>query len=284
MSHHVKVEITGNSSPAPEVFMLELFAPEIAAASRPGQFLHIRCGEGNDPLLRRPISIHSVNRRTGLVRVMFQVVGRGTALLAERQDGFLDVIGPLGSGFTLPGDCHGAGNFGSVKKGLFEKGPGKAGSILVVGGGIGAAPLFFLLQELASSDAAPRVKVLLGARSADRLLTMEQATALGFPVRVATDDGTAGLKGPVTYLLADELMRDVEFVYACGPAPMLKTACTLLEQAKVPGEVSLEERMACGVGACLSCVCKVREAGEKDNYKRACLEGPVFDAAEVVWE
>jgi len=116
------------------------------------------------------------------------------------------------------------------------------------------------------------------------LLTVDQATALGFPVRLATDDGTAGLKGPVTYLLADELMRDVEFVYACGPAPMLKTACILLEQAKVPGEVSLEERMACGVGACLSCACKVREAGEKENYKRVCLEGPVFNAAEVVWE
>ena len=97
MSQLVQVEIVGNSSPAPGICLLELNAPGLALEAKPGQFLHIRCGDGADPLLRRPISIHSVNRRAGLLRIMFQMVGRGTALLADRQDGLLDVIGPLGS-------------------------------------------------------------------------------------------------------------------------------------------------------------------------------------------
>lgn len=280
MSQLVQVEITGNSSPAPNVYVLEVFAPEVADKARPGQFLHIRCGEGNDPLLRRPVSIHSVNRKTGLVRIMFQVVGRGTALLAARQDGPLDVLGPLGRGF-------GGQALQSCKKtspapveGDLE-GPG---AILVVGGGIGAAPLFFLLQELAVTEAAPRVKVLLGARSADQLLTMEQATALGFKVQIATDDGSAGFPGLVTYLLAEELRHKTSYVYACGPAPMLKAICMLLEHSGVPGEVLLEERMACGVGACLSCACRVREPGGEEINKRACVDGPVFSVAEVVWK
>lgn len=272
MSQLVQAEITGHSSPAPGVYVLEFYAPQVAAEARPGQFVHIRCAEGTDPLLRRPISIHAVDRNSGLVRIMFQVVGRGTARLAEKQDGVLDVLGPLGNGFG-----------GQALHNCINNACTENGATVVMGGGIGAAPLFFLLQELAAGEAASRVKVLLGARSADQLLTMDQAVALGFKVQIATDDGSAGLRGPVTYLLAEELRQKTGYVYACGPAPMLKTVCTLLEQAGVPGEVSLEERMACGVGACLSCACRVREPGGDETYRRACVEGPVFKAGEVVW-
>ena len=280
MSQLVKVEIAGNSSPAPNIYVLELFAPTLAENARPGQFLHIRCAEGNDPLLRRPVSIHAVNRGTGLVRIMFQVVGRGTEMLARRQDGLLDVMGPLGHGFTWGQERQRRANTAPA---AVNGGITNPGGIIVVGGGIGAAPLFFLLQELAATQAAPRVKVLLGARSADQLLTVELVAALSFKVQTATDDGSAGLHGLVTDLLAEELRQKTEYVYACGPAPMLKAVCTLLDHAKVPGEVSLEERMACGVGACLSCVCRVREPGGVENYQRACVDGPVFSAAEVVW-
>jgi len=267
MSQLLLAEITGNSNPAPNVYVLELYAPILAENARPGQFLHIRCAAGNDPLLRRPVSIHAVNRQTGQVRIMFQAVGRGTELLAGRQDGPLDVMGPLGRGFTLGR----------------ERQTGDPGGIIVVGGGIGAAPLFFLLQELAAANVAPRVKVLLGAKTAEQLLAVELAAALGFKVQIATDDGSAGLHGPVTGLLEKELKQPAEFVYACGPAPMLKAVCLLLDRAGVPGEVSLEERMACGVGACLSCVCPTREDGGEENYRRVCVDGPVFNAAEVIW-
>jgi len=280
MSQLVQVEIAGNSSPAPNIYVLELFAPTLAEIAQPGQFLHIRCAQGIDPLLRRPISIHAVNRETGLVRIMFQVVGRGTEMLARRQDGLLDVLGPLGRGFTWGQDRQSRTN---PIPAPVDGSTTNQGNIILVGGGIGAAPLFFLLQELAATQAAPRVKVLLGARSADQLLTVELAAALGFKVQIATDDGSAGFHGLVTDLLAEELRQKTEYVYACGPGPMLKVVCTLLSQAKVPGEISLEERMACGVGACLSCVCRVREPGGEENHQRACVDGPVFSAAEVVW-
>jgi dihydroorotate dehydrogenase electron transfer subunit len=214
---------------------------------------------------------------------MFQVVGRGTEMLASRQDGLLDVIGPLGRGFTWGQERQNRTNTIPAPVGGSTTNPG---GIIVVGGGIGAAPLFFLLQELAATEAAPRVKVLLGARSADQLLTVELAAALGFRVQIATDDGSAGLHGLVTDLLAEELRQKTEYVYACGPAPMLKAVCTLLGQVKVPGEVSLEERMACGVGACLACVCKTKSGGNQTaegfEFKKVCNEGPVFWAGEVI--
>lgn len=280
MSRLMQVEIAGNSNPAPNIYVLELFAPTLAENAQPGQFLHIRCAQGNDPLLRRPVSIHAVNRGTGLVRIMFQVVGRGTEMLARRQDGLLDVMGPLGRGFTWGQARQSCTN---TVPAAVDGSTSNPGCIIVVGGGIGAAPLFFLLQELAVTEAASRVQVLLGARSADQLLTVELVAALGFGVQIATDDGSAGFHGLVTYLLAEELRQKTEYVYACGPAPMLKVVCRLLGQAKVPGEVSFEERMACGVGACLSCACRVREPGGEENYKRACVDGPVFSAAEVAW-
>lgn len=266
MAQLVQGEITGHMERAPGIFKLEFIAPSLAALAQPGQFLHIRCSEGNDPLLRRPISIHAVDRDRGRVSILFQVVGRGTALLARQKTGLLDVMGPLGRGFTTGNhDFNGTG------------------SIAVVGGGIGAAPLFFLLQELARCSDPARVKVLLGARSADQILVKEEIENMGFFTELATDDGSAGYRGPVTELLLRRLPEGVSYIYACGPAPMLKAVCALLGEAGIPGEVSLEERMACGVGACLSCACQVKAEGGGTHYRRACVDGPVFPAGEVVW-
>lgn len=262
MSQLVQAEITGHAEPVPGVSRIEFYAPGLARAAGPGQFVHIRCGEGSDPLLRRPISIHAVDRQAGTVKIMFQVVGKGTAWLARQKKGLLDVMGPLGRGFTT----------GQTRR-----------NCVVVGGGIGAAPLYFLLQELAREGCARQVKVLLGARNADRLLIKEETERLGFAVRVATDDGSAGHGGPVTELLSEELQANPGFIYACGPVPMLRAVCGMLESAGVPGEVSVEERMACGVGACLACACRVREAAGGESYRRACVDGPVFAAGEVVW-
>ncbi|WP_027365145.1 dihydroorotate dehydrogenase electron transfer subunit [Desulfotruncus alcoholivorax] len=262
----VQGEIVSHMERAPGVFMVEFIAPNLATVARPGQFLHIRCSEGNDPLLRRPISIHAVDRDRGRVGILFQVVGRGTALLARRKDGVIDVMGPLGRGFST-------GSHNLMR----------AGSIAVVGGGIGAAPLFFLLQELARCGDPARVKVLLGARSANQILIKEEIENLGYTMELATDDGSVGHRGQVTELLLKLLPEGVSYVYACGPAPMLKAVCAFLSEAGIPGEVSLEERMACGVGACLSCACQVKAAGGGVHYRRACVDGPVFPAGEVVW-
>lgn len=279
MSQLVRARVTGREEPAPGFHLLEFYAPSLARAAQPGQFVHIRCGEGTDPLLRRPISIHAVDRRDGLVRVLFRVVGRGTALLARRGEDSIDVMGPLGRGFSRGQAYRNCNN--SPKNDTI--GPGTTGGIIVVGGGIGVAPLHFLLQEIARSGDSGRTTVLLGARCAGELLICDAAEKMGFAVRVATDDGSAGHHGPVTHLLAGALGTKPGFVYACGPAPMLKAVCDLLAEAGVPGEVSVEERMACGVGACLSCACRVRDAGGRETYRRACVDGPVFPAGKVVW-
>ena len=261
MGYFPAVKILGQEKLSADCYRMSLMAREIAGPARPGQFLHVRINPGWEPLLRRPFSIHAVNRETGEIALLYRVVGRGTRLLAQKKKGdLLDLIGPLGHGFTLPA----AGQ-----------------RVALVAGGIGIAPLFFLLQTLAGIVRS--VNVFLGARTAEELLLVGEVRELvNGRVMVATDDGSCGHRGPVTELLAGLLAEEkVELVYACGPAAMLKAVTSLLERYGVDGEVSLEERMGCGIGACLSCVWKTRD---DFSYRRVCLEGPVFKARDVLWE
>jgi dihydroorotate dehydrogenase electron transfer subunit len=262
MKHYPALEVLGQEELAPGFSRLCFFSREIAEAAVPGQFLHVKVAPGLDPLLRRPLSVHAVDRRTGEVALLYRLAGRGTELLARKKKGdSLDVLGPLGRGFALPG-------------------PGRRAA--VVAGGIGVAPLFFLLQRLAG--AGNPADVLLGARSSKMLILEKEIRALGFFVRTATDDGSAGYRGAVTDLLAELLAQGgTEMVYACGPVAMLAATARLLEKHGVKGQVSLEERMGCGVGACFSCACRVREGDGRESYRRVCCEGPVFWAGEVVW-
>jgi dihydroorotate dehydrogenase electron transfer subunit len=262
MNYYPAVEVLRQEELASGCFRITFLSEEIAAAARPGQFLHVRVAPSLDPLLRRPLSVHAVNRQTGEVALLYRVTGRGTELLARKKKGdSLDVLGPLGRGFALPG-------------------PGRRAA--VVAGGIGVAPLFFLLQRLAG--AGNPADVLLGARSSKMLILEKEIRALGFFVRTATDDGSAGYRGAVTDLLAELLAQGgTEMVYACGPVAMLAATARLLEKHGVKGQVSLEERMGCGVGACFSCACRVREGDGRESYRRVCCEGPVFWAGEVVW-
>lgn len=240
-------------------------APEIAAAARPGQFLHIRCPGLLDPLLRRPLSVHFADRELGCVYVLFRVAGKGTALLAGSKPGDrLDIMGPLGKGYTLPE-------------------PGER--VAVLGGGIGTAPLFFLLGEIKNkfSGAIESVEVLLGAATAAALPGAGQIRAMGFSPHIATDDGSEGFRGNVADLY-NKVMGDnkTERVYACGPLPMLKALYPLAERGAVV-EASVEEIMGCGVGACLSCVCKVKAGGgEEFRYAHVCTDGPVFNLGELI--
>lgn len=252
-------EVVKHEEILPGFYRMALSAGEAAKYAKPGQFLHVRCDNTLDPLLRRPVSIHAADREKGEVSLFYRVVGRGTALLAAKEKGDrLNLLGPLGSGFTMPGNT---------------------GRVAVVAGGMGIAPLYFFLQELRGLKIY--AAVFLGAANKKQLFFAGEIKALGHNVQTATDDGTEGYHGNVVDLFGQ---HPADLVYGCGPAGMLKGLCQVIKNRKICGEISLEERMGCGVGACLSCACKTAGEGEDYRYSRVCVEGPVFSAGEVVWE
>ena len=220
-----------------------------------GQFLHIACGGG--VLLRRPISVCMVqeDEPQDTARVVFEVRGEGTKWLAQRQVGDkVNVLGPLGNGFTVtPND-----------------------RLLLVGGGIGVPPLLGQAAFTAKNSTA-----VLGFRSADRAMLVEDYRDYCEAVYLCSDDGSLGRHGFVDAQLKDILEKDKNFtaVLACGPKPMLKNVAKVAAQYGVPCQVSLEERMACGVGACLGCAVQMADG----TMKHVCKDGPVFDAKEVDW-
>jgi dihydroorotate dehydrogenase electron transfer subunit len=229
---------------------LVLAAPEVALQCRPGQFVHVRVSEDRYPLLRRPFSV--ARRGDGTITLLYRVVGKGTALLAGlRPGGCLDLLGPLGSGFELL--------------------PGRRA--VLVAGGAGIAPLLFLAQ-LAWETGHP-VRAVVGAAQAAELVGTADLGELGVPAAYATDDGSLGHHGPVTDLLEGSLAG--EALYACGPPAMLRKVQTLAREQAVPGQLSLEASMACGVGACRGCACRAH-----GGYRMVCTDGPVFDLEEVV--
>lgn len=259
-----KYRVVKNEEVLPGHRLMSLEAPGLAVSAVPGQFLHVRCADTYDPLLRRPISVHYADRDGGRVYILYRIAGKGTELLARvGKGGFVEVLGPLGKGYTLP-----------------NKGERAA----VLGGGIGIAPLYFLLSELEKIYGADKgkVNVFLGAATASALPALDRIRAMGFAVHTATDDGTEGIRGNVVQLAGNVL--DSMFsarVYACGPMLMLKNLALLLGDHP-SAEVSVEERMGCGMGACLSCICKVRGNGDEFRYAHVCKDGPVFKLKELV--
>jgi len=283
---HVKILSNRKTVPGPlgpgSVFLLRLKAPAIAKVAVPGQFIHARCAERLDPLLRRPFSIHSVKGDT--IEIFYKVVGRGTKLLSEKKPGdTLDIIGSLGNGFE-----------GNEKNGARPRFLEKRGlAPFLIAGGMGVAPLYFLAERLAKDKKGEKV-VVLGAKNKKELFCVSKLRKLGFKVLVATDDGSAGQKGLATDVLKEVLrstkyeVRDTK-IYACGPKAMLKEVSRIAARRRIECQVSLENWMGCGVGACFACAVKIRH-GKKRNkqsikfiYKRVCKDGPVFDGTEVVW-
>ena len=237
---------------ARDIFDFTLFYPEFAQAAKPGQFAHVYLPGRT---LRRPISICEIDRERGTLRIVFQIRGEGTGQLAECQPGsFLNVLAPLGNGFTLEDPS---------KKALF------------VGGGIGVPPLLAAAQFYGKN-----ATVALGFRSKDSVILEEDFQAAGCQVKTATDDGSYGYHGLVIDLIRGETP---DMVYACGPAPMLRAVCAFAQEKGIACEISLEERMACGVGACLGCACKLRDASGREYMGHVCKDGPVFDYRKVVY-
>lgn len=245
-------------------YLMGFKSREIADNAVPGQFLHVKCSEGLDPILRRPLSIHFVEADKGLVYILYRVSGRGTSLLSKMKPGEqIDVLGPLGKGYTLP-----------------QKGE----SIAVLGGGIGAAPLFFLLSEIKKEydSKLESVSVLLGAANGDMILGADKLAAMGFSVHIATDDGSRGFKGTVVDLYLQVASDNKpQRVYACGPKIMLKGLAAVVEPS-IRTEISIEEYMGCGLGVCLSCVCKIRGPKGEPVNAHVCTDGPVFDLKRVI--
>ncbi|MFH1562380.1 MAG: dihydroorotate dehydrogenase electron transfer subunit [Nitrospirota bacterium] len=278
------MKILANKKIAPEYYKMAFESPEIGMLATPGQFVHIRVSNNSEPLLRRPFGIHSIKDigEACLVKfeILYRVVGKGTALLAEKKAGEeLDVLGPLGNGFKI----NAAG-----KK-----------TMVLIGGGAGIAPLFFLAQKAHHNKASLSndIIVLIGGKTKDQILCEQEFKELGIEVKIATEDGSYGHKGLVTDLLNNEaslsLPQTSVSLFACGPLLMQKGIAKFSSEHNLSCQVSLESRMACGVGACLGCTIKVKQAnwGSEEEtapnqvcYKRVCKDGPVFEANEIDWE
>lgn len=258
----LKETVLANDKAGPGFYRMRIGSGYLAKNTLPGQFFEVRVSEGTEPLLRRPFSCHRILK--GAVEILYEVVGPSTEILArKKKDDTVDIIGPLGNGFDI---CK--------------------GEAMIVAGGIGTAPLFGLAEKLKKKPT-----VLIGARTKDHLLCEKEFKGLGCEVKVATDDGSKGHKGFVTDLLKGDL-RNTQYakrntIYACGPHVMMKEAARIARSCGAPCQVSLEERMACGVGVCLGCPVKVRTMNDErrtmNEYKMVCKDGPVFDAYGIMW-
>lgn len=256
----VQSEICEINEVAPGYCRLQLKAPQIAAAAQPGQFIQVRVGNdvSVDPLLARPISIFRINKEAGSVALLFKIVGRGTKLLASKRRGEkLTIWGPVGNGFAIPE---------------------QAKKIALIAGGIGMPPLFCLQEKLSLDPNPPKMILFYGGRTSQDFLEMDLWKKSRVRIKLATEDGSMGFKGFVTDSFVDEHKSEAfDFVIACGPTPMLRAVQKIASLFRLSGQISLESYMACGVGACLGCVCQTEQGS-----RRVCVDGPVFPIEEVI--
>lgn len=263
--------ILSNIEIAPGYWRIRLSAPPAFAATQPGQFVMARLG--NDPLLRRPFAVFDMGTFEGAneawccwFEMLYKVVGKGTALLAKQREGAeIGILGSLGTGFQCSDN---------------EK-----EERLLIGGGIGLAPLYLLAADLIRRQRTP-VRLFAGGRTRDDLLCLEDFQRLGVDCHTATEDGSHGERGFVTLVLNRYLdtLPDKATLYACGPHGMLRAVAQIAAERGLPCQVSLEAHMACGVGACLACVVPGKDhSPQTPDYRCVCAEGPVFPASELQW-
>lgn len=237
---------------APEIYSMWLKTDKVAEYAKAGQFISVYCNDGSR-ILPRPISICEIDKDNQALHIVYRIAGKGTAEFSKCVAGEkLDIVGPLGNGFPL--------------------GEKKA---FLIGGGIGVPPMLELAKQLNCEK-----QIILGYRD-NNLFLLDEFKKYG-DVYVATEDGSVGTKGNVIDAIkANALEADV--IYTCGPTPMLRALANYAEEAGMECWISMEEKMACGIGACLACVCKSKEVDEHTNVhnKRICKEGPVFNAKEV---
>lgn len=258
MPFHVKAKLVGKEQLKPDIFKFIVESKEIAEIAKPGQFLEIRITDTIEPLLRRPISIYQIRKKENIVEFIFQVKGKGTKLLTNKQVGDnIDILGPLG--------------YGNFKIGE-EK------NIAIIGGGIGTFPLYELAKNIKGN-----LNIYLGFRSKEYVVLEEEFKKVCNNLSITTDDGSYGEKGFAIKKLEEDIEKEKpDVIYACGPLPMLKAVKELAIKFNIPCQISLEEKMACGMGVCLGCAVKIA-ASPKDapEYMHVCKAGPVFCATDV---
>ena len=245
-----------------DIYHLVFDAPNLIRGSSPGQFVQIRVNNVIDPLLRRPFSIHRIDSKQGRLEILYRMVGRGTRIMSEALPGSsMNILGPLGRGFNL--------------KAVGDK-------ALVVAGGLGCAPVFYLIDELLKRD--KEITLFWGSRTGDEIFAEEELTSRGVDVRLSTEDGTKGEQGFVTAglktFLDGQSEPDRVTGFVCGPHPMLHAVQTLCEGYAMKWQVSMEEQMACGIGVCQGCAVETRQSG----IQMVCKNGPVFDLEDIIFE
>ena len=258
MGVKVNCELVKKEVVAEGIYKFTVKAPAIASKAKAGQFLEIKISKTGAPFLRRPISIYNICKEEGLVEFIFQVKGEGTKLLAEENVGAeIDIMGPLGNGSF---------DISDYKK------------VAIIGGGIGTYPLYELAKELnEKSD----VTVYIGFRNKDLVTLEDEFAKVSNRIVITTDDGSYKEKGfAINFLKEDCKKEKPDMIYACGPLPMLKAVREFALEENIPCQVSLEERMGCGIGACLGCAIKII-SGEEPRFGHVCKDGPVFNAKDV---
>ncbi|MDD6644928.1 MAG: dihydroorotate dehydrogenase electron transfer subunit [Oscillospiraceae bacterium] len=245
-----KFLVIKNEEIATGIFDMWVENPTLSSIAKPGQFAHILVP---GKTLRRPISICDADK--SCLRLVYQVKGEGTEILSTIKKGeYVDIIAPLGKGFDVKED----------KRYCF------------IGGGIGVPPMLY------ASKMKEKPVVITGFRNKDLVILQSDFRKDNCELYLTTDDGTAGEKAFVTDVLKRKL-GDIDEVCACGPTPMLKAIAEICNDAGVPCQISLEERMGCGIGACLVCACAVRKNDGTEDYVHVCKDGPVFDSKEVIF-
>jgi len=269
-------EITRNDQLTSDIFSLILYSPLISKEAKPGNFLQIKISDTDFPLLRRPFSI--ANRiDNDSVEIIYKIKGLGTNLLLKKRiGGKINLIGPLGNSFTI---CQ------SEVTSPLQKNLGIDSNTLLIAGGMGIAPLIFLASIL--KEMGINFQIFYGAKTKSELIYIDLLRTYTDNVSLITDDGSSGKKGLVTEFVVKELKNEkyvsthhnkLKF-YTCGPHPMLKEICRICNQLSIDCEISLEENMACGFGACMGCV-----TNTLTGYKRVCYDGPVFKGSELIFE
>jgi dihydroorotate dehydrogenase electron transfer subunit len=264
-------EISSNEEIQENCFLMKVILPVSLGDPQPGQFVMIRISGLYEPLLARPISIYSFSRGKDscAMELLYSVVGKGTQILAGLISGSqVEIHGPLGRGFEIDEARQ---------------------NIVFIAGGMGIAPLSLLTEHLCGDKcfSPSAMTFYLGARTAKAVVGLDKLQKLCYNINVCTDDGTLGEKGLVTQAFQKDIKKYLPAntaIYACGPKEMLKSLAKMLRRSKFFSQASLEERMACGIGACLGCAVAVKDNQGALAYQRVCADGPVFNLLEVIWE
>ncbi len=260
MAKVLKEKVKSIDKIADSIYKMTIESDFVSQNAKPGQFINIKCAEGINALLRRPISICNVEKDKNTFDIVFQIKGIGTELLSKSKNGsFVDIIAPLGNYFKISNE--------------YKK-------VAVIGGGIGIFPLLYLLNEYRDAEKS----AFIGFRNKNFVVLTDKFENAANNFYMSTDDGSAGYKGLVTDLLLEDLKKNkYDIIFTCGPTPMIKKVVEIADSYNTKCQVSMEQRMGCGIGACLVCACKTK-LGDDWEYSHVCKDGPVFWSDEVILE